>query len=270
MRFAAGTLLKLALTVAMLGQPTVGVSDPPKQPEAVSKVEGLELSATLKGAAVKSGDSVPPCRQVIVAAKLTAEKGEVRWLVFGTADVDFETSGNTVALVSLPDGGRIDVFAIASNDGKLSEFASFVIVSRGVPPTPIPVPPGPQPPLPPQPPGPNPTKPIVGKVHVSIIEDAQTRTPETGALIASQTFRAALGQAVFRVFDWRDQSLARSRIVATAQGVTMNRADGSVVAQSALPTLLVSDDAGTVHVAVVLPKGEAAVLATLKPYLGVK
>lgn len=164
---------------------------------------------------------------VSLEAKLK-KPGDVRFLVVGSEKVKYTAFGTTL-IVSVPPtpGAQISVFAVALVDGKLTDFVTSTITVRG--------PPQPQPPGPNPPPGPTPPQ-VFGKLHVTVVEDAQARTPETAALLGSQSLRQALTQAghSFHLLDARDPRVAQLKLnqaFTQTPALIFQTQDGRVVPQ---------------------------------------
>ena len=135
-----------------------------------NKVEGLEI---------------PPDTEVspdegFVALQATA-KGSVKWLVISQSKVKFLTNdaANTI-IISVPQNGSINVFAVALVENKLTDFAKTTITVKGnnVDPKPNPnIDPKPDP------------KPSNLPLHVTFVFDVNENTPDIAALLNSQDLR---------------------------------------------------------------------------------
>ena len=65
-------------------------------------------------------------------------KGQVKWFVVGNAKVKYvanDAANNLI--VSVPQSGSVNVFAIALIEGKLTDFARTDITVKGVKPDPV-------------------------------------------------------------------------------------------------------------------------------------
>lgn len=202
-----------------------------------NKVPGLELPPDQE---VSSDEGF-----VLIQAQA---KGEVKFLVLSTVKVKYSVSGNAAVVAVPPKPGTVvQVFAVSNTDNKLSDFAVTLLTVKGSVPTPEPTPvptPTPKPPV------------ISGRVHVSVIEDVQARTPDTAALLTSPTLFPGIRNLnmIPRLYDVRDPQLQTLKLAPAYQGLP-------------LPVMVLQTDDGKVvpgGKALPLPKTEAEFLNTLK------
>lgn len=237
-------LLVIALAVAQLSlSPAHGWS------QDGFKLPLLASSPAVPGLSLPAPFTVPPHKLTIIQAEST---GEVRFLVVGTVPVEFATNGKSVVFAAPRGGEKVAVYAIAVVEAKLTEFArTEITVQDGAkPPEPKPV----------EPPTPAPKPAIDGKLHFTIIEDVQVRTPELARLLTSKTLRDELEKknGIVRLFDTRDPLVRQKQLDTPANGIP-------------LPVLIIQGDTGRVYPdgkALPLPRSEAEILKLVNEVTG--
>ena len=246
--------LLACLCCAWLALLPVGMAEDPAPasgPATVSagpKVAGLELPA----------DFAAPDGLERVTLRARPARGTVKWLVVGSVPVDYTVRGNSIDIVlpSSVDGeATIFVYAVGQADGGgPTDFARTAIsVGQRIAP--------PRPPAPPVNPPPPPAPKAEGRLHVTFVEDVQTRTPDVAALVASQRLRQQLEAmgCVVRVMDVRDPKVKAAKL------------DAPVSAVGKLPALVIQTDDGRLWPqgnALALPASEDAIVAAVKTATG--
>ena len=224
--------------------PILGRQQPEPNPGNVASGPAL-VSHMVPGLKLTPDQTVSPDEGFVL---ITAEaRGDVKWLVLGTSGtkIKYTTAGSSL-IVSVPRSGQILVYAVALDQGKLTEFARTTITVASAPPQPGPGPaPGPAPaPLP-----------SGTRLHVTIVEDPQQRTPDLAALLNSASLRKSMADLghTLRVYDSRDPSLKTLRL-----DLAVNRV-------GTLPVLIIqSSPDGVVRLEKALPRTEAELLAAVK------
>jgi len=191
-----------------------------------NKVEGLEI---------------PPDMEVnpdegFVALQANA-KGTVKWLVISQAKVKFLTNdtANTI-IISVPQSGQINVFAVALVDNKITDFAKTSIVVKGSKPEPN-VDPNPKP---------NPNvdpKPTGLPLHVTFVFDVNENTPDIASVLNSQELRKYVtdNKSFFRVYDLNSDVVKNKKLdtiipkVGTNNMMVVQESDGNLLYASPIP-----------------------------------
>lgn len=246
---------KLLCSVLLLGLISPALSQNPAPPTASvptvtpiaasgNKVEGIELP---EDQTVKNDEGF-----ITLQAKCN---GEVKWLVVSAVKIKYFTlpQGNTIVVSIPPQGGLINIFAVGSVGGKLTEFArTNITVNSG------PLPPNPNPTPNPNPnPTPNPT--TGAPFHVTFVADMNNQTPEIGLILNSQKIREAVTakNAFYRIYD-------------AANPVLKEKGLDKVVAKwGGIPIIIIQDNSGAVRGQPTrMPKTEAEVINYLNSVLG--
>lgn len=220
----------------------------PKEPlSAAHSVKGLTLPENMT---VREDEGF-----VLVSAQC---KGTAKFLVFCSdpaVQIKAAAFGDNSLVVGIPPrpGISLTVYAVTKlEDGELSDFAyTRILVAENN---------GPRPPPKPEPPAPK----LVGKLHLSIIEDAAKRTPKIAAILTSQSIReyAAKNGHQIRVFDPRDPTHAA---IIKSQGLDQ------VFGNQPFPVLIIQTEDGKVHPsgkALPLPASELDFLKLLQDLTG--
>lgn len=191
-----------------------------------NKVEGLEI---------------PPDMEVnpdegFVALQANA-KGTVKWLVISQAKVKFLTNdtANTI-IISVPQSGQINVFAVALVDNKITDFAKTSIVVKGS---------KPEPNVDPKP-NPNPNvdpKPTGLPLHVTFVFDVNENTPDIASVLNSQELRKYVtdNKSFFRVYDLNSDVVKNKKLdtiipkVGTNNMMVVQESDGNLLYASPIP-----------------------------------
>ena len=233
------------------------VVEPPAVPKAPiytvpNKVDGLELPEPL---------TVDPNEGfMLIQAKA---KGTVKWFVIGNNKVKFVANEATNSLiVSVPQSGVVNVFAIALNDGKLTDFARTDISIQGS--TPVkPDPVKPNPPVNPEDPSNTVLERVPEGLHVTFIMDYNQSNPEIAAVLNSKEIRDVIDstKSYFKVYDINskivkeknmDGLLKRTGSLPPYTLFVVQKKDGTVLYYSAIP----KTDAEVVKVLNKITKGE--------------
>ena len=229
-------------------------SEPPAVPKAPiysvpNKVEGLELPEPI---------SVDPNEGfMVVQAKA---KGQVKWFVIGNSKIKFVSDDVSNSLiVSVPQSGVINVFAIALNDGKLTDFARTDITIKGTDPVkPDPIKPDPVKPTPVDPTDVVPEK-VPEGLHVTFLMDYNQSNPDIAAVLNSKEVRDIITntKSYYKVYDINSK-IVKDKNMDTLLKKTGNtlfvvqKSDGTVLYYSAIP----KTDAEVVKVLNKITKGE--------------
>lgn len=177
-------------------------------------------------------------------------KGTVKWLVLSTEDkVKYKVGSNTTEIdIGIPPHeGSISVFAIGVVDGKATDFARMEIIIKG---------PAPPDPKPDPKPTPTPVSKVVLPLHLSIVEDANKRTPAIRAIIEDPAFRAALKakQVNFWLYTPTSKEVTDKGFAASVQ-------------KYGVPTMILQDSTGVGLSIGPLPATQADILNLIQPFL---
>jgi hypothetical protein len=241
---------KLLCSVLLLGLISPALSQNPAPPTATvptvtpiaasgNKVEGIELP---EDQTVKNDEGF-----ITIQAKCN---GDVKWLVVSAVKIKYFTlpQGNTIVISIPPQGGLINIFAVGSVGGKMTEFARTNITVGGTP-----IPPGPNPP-------PVPTPGVGGApFHVTFVYDMNNSTPELGQVLNSQKVRdaATSKNAFYRVYDVANPLLKEKGL------------DKIVAKWGGIPIIIIQENNGSIKGQPIrVPRTEAEVLAYLNSVLG--
>lgn len=205
---------------------------------------------TLLGTGPAAAQTVTLPQSVVVAkgrmaaVKITFDGDDLRWDVPPQLDCfrEFSTDPKDVRLRLIGyDSGTYRLTAVTCKGGKLSDFATcLIVVGDG---------PGPVPPNPPDPIPPTPVPPANKVAWVVVVQDVSKRTPAQAALLADAKLWGqveALG-CKWRVYD--DDQAGRYK---------------DTIAKTGLPCLLTMDAAGKVIVAAPLPATADKVLQIVR------
>ena len=189
-----------------------------------NKVEGLEIPPDME---VSSDEG-------FIALQATA-KGSVKWLVISQSKVKFLTNdtANTI-IISVPQNGQINVFAVALVESKLTDFAKTTITVKGTKPDP-------KPDIDPKP-DPNP-KPTSLPLHVTFVFDVNENTPDIANVLNSQEFRKLVSdnKSFLRVYDVTSDVVKNKKLdtllpkVGTNNMMVVQSADGELLYASPIP-----------------------------------
>jgi len=206
--------------------------EPPPIPQSpvysiTNKVEGLELPEPIT---VDSSEGF-----LVVQAK---SKGTVKWFVVGNSKVKYVSNdaGNSL-IVSVPQSGSVNVFAIALVDGKLTDFARTDITVKGVKPDPV---------------KPDPTDPVdpdvvIEKVpeglHVTFLTDYNESTPDIAAVLNSKDIRDIIlkTKSFYKVYDVNSLVVKQKKMDTLLKKLSSNnlfvvqKTDGTVLYYSSIP-----------------------------------
>lgn len=189
-----------------------------------NKVEGLEIPPDIEVAPDEG----------FVALQANA-KGSVKWLVISQSKVKFLTNdtANTI-IISIPQSGSINVFAVALVENKLTDFAKTTITVKGnnVDPKPNPnVDPKPDP------------KPSNLPLHVTFVFDVNESTPEIASVLNSQELRKYVSEnkSFMRVYDINSDVVKNKKLdtivgkVGANNMIVVQEADGTLLYASPIP-----------------------------------
>lgn len=202
--------------------------DPPPIPQspvaAISnKVEGLDLPDPIT---VDSNEGF-----LLVQAKT---KGQVKWFVICSNKVKYVANDAANSLiVSVPQSGSINIFAIALVDGKLTDFARTDVTVKSVKPDPV---------------NPTPVDPeivpekVTEGLHVTFLLDYNESTPDLAAVLNSKEIREEISKtkSFFKVYDVSSQVVKEKKMdtLLKKTGNTLfvvQKGDGTVLYYSAIP-----------------------------------
>lgn len=199
----------------------------PKSPiySVPNKVEGLELPEAI---------TVDPNEGfMMVQAK---SKGQVKWFVIGNNKVKFlanDAANNLI--VSVPQSGVINIFAIALVDNKLTEFARTDITIKGSN-----VKPDPVKPLPNVDPEVVPEK-VTEGLHVTFLLNYNESSPEIAAILNSKEIREIITKtkSFYKVYDINSNIVKEKNMEAllkkTGTLFIVQKGDGTVLHYSGIP-----------------------------------
>lgn len=202
--------------------------DPPPIPQSPvasinNKVEGLELPDPIN---VDSNEGF-----LLVQAKT---KGQVKWFVICSNKVKYVANDAANSLiVSVPQSGSINIFAIALVDGKLTDFARTDVTVKSVKPDPV---------------NPTPVDPevvpekVTEGLHVTFLLDYNESTPDLAAVLNSKEIRDEITKtkSFFKVYDVNSQVVKEKKMdtLLKKTGNTLlvvQKGDGTVLYYSAIP-----------------------------------
>ena len=189
-----------------------------------NKVDGLEIPVDLE---------VNPDEGFVSLQATT--KGTVKWLVISQSKVKFLTndSSNTI-IISVPQSGQINVFAVALAENKLTDFAKTTITVKGNSPDPKPTPD----------PKPNPDpKPSGLPLHVTFVFDVNENTPDIAGVLNSQDLRKIVSEnkSFLRVYDVNSDVVKNKKLdtllpkVGGNNIMVIQEADGALLYASPIP-----------------------------------
>lgn len=232
MKFLLSILLSAFFAISCFSADSLVAVEPPVIPQSpiysiTNKVEGLELPEPIT---VDSSEGF-----LVVQAK---SKGTVKWFVVGNAKVKYVA--NDVAnslIVSVPQSGSINVFAIALVEGKLTDFARTDINVKGVKPDPV---------------KPDPTDPVdpdvvIEKVteglHVTFLIDYNQSTPDIAAVLNSKDIRDIIlkTKSFYKVYDANSLVVKQKKMDTLLKKLGSNnlfvvqKTDGTVLYYSTIP-----------------------------------
>lgn len=189
-----------------------------------NKVEGLEIPADME---------VNP-DEGFVALQANA-KGSVKWLVISQSKVKFLTNdtANTI-IISVPQTGQINVFAVALVENKLTDFAKTTITVKG---TNVDPKPDPRPDPKPDP------KPSNLPLHVTFVFDVNENTPDIANVLNSQELRKIVSdnKSFLRVYDVNSDVVKNKKLdsilpkVGTNNMMVIQESDGTLLYASPIP-----------------------------------
>lgn len=190
-----------------------------------NKVDGLEIPPDMEVASDEG----------FIALQANA-KGSVKWLVISQSKVKFLTNdtANTI-IISVPQSGSINVFAVALVDNKLTDFAKTTVTVKGS------VDPTPKPNVDPKP---DPTpKPSNLPLHVTFVFDVNENTPDIAAVLNSQELRKYVvdNKSYMRVYDLNSDVVKNKKLdtivgkVGTNNMMVVQEADGTLLYASPIP-----------------------------------
>lgn len=202
--------------------------DPPPVPQSpiaaiTNKVEGLDLPDPIT---VDSNEGF-----LLVQAKT---KGQVKWFVICSNKVKYVANDAANSLiVSVPQSGSINIFAIALVDGKLTDFARTDVTVKSVKPDPV---------------NPTPVDPeivpekVTEGLHVTFLLDYNESTPDLAAVLNSKEIREEISKtkSFFKVYDVSSQVVKEKKMdtLLKKTGNTLfvvQKGDGTVLYYSAIP-----------------------------------
>ena len=203
-----------------------------------NKVEGLEIPPDMEVAPDEG----------FIALQANA-KGNVKWLVISQSKVKFLTNdtANTI-IISVPQSGSINVFAVALVDNKLTDFAKTTVTVKGS------VDPTPKPNVDPKP---DPTpKPSSFPLHVTFVFDVNENTPDIATVLNSQELRkyVADNKSYMRVYDLNSDVVKNKKLDTIVSKVGSNN------------MMVVQEADGTLLYASPIPKTDKEALEVLKKY----
>lgn len=232
MKFLSSILLSFALAFTCFSAESFVAVEPPPVPQSPiysvgNKVEGLELPEPVT---VDSNEGF-----MLVQAKA---KGQVKWFVLGNSKVKYVANEAANSLiVSVPQSGSINIFAIALNDGKLTDFARTDITVKGVKPDPV---------------KPDPNDPVDPDVtlekvpeglHVTFLTDYNQSTPDIAAVLNSKDIRDIIlkTKSFYKVYDVSSKVVKDKNMDTLLKKLNSNnlfvvqKTDGTVLYYSAIP-----------------------------------
>ncbi len=202
--------------------------DPPPIPQSPvasisNKVEGLELPDPIT---VDSNEGF-----LLVQAKT---KGQVKWFVICSNKVKYVANDAANSLiVSVPQSGSINIFAIALVDGKLTEFVRTDVTVKSVKPDPV---------------NPTPIDPevvpekVTEGLHVTFLLDYNESSPDLAAVLNSKEIRDEITKtkSFFKVYDVNSPIVKAKKMDALLKKTGNNlfivqKGDGTVLYYSAIP-----------------------------------
>lgn len=220
----------------------------------------LTLAATASAespkASIKGPSGVAPEGTIVLDARGSVADRPLRW----------KLDGPDVPFLTLDQEGRKGVVAIVP--AAPAGTYKFTLIARGVPPGEVeldadaaiwvvtvePV----APPVPPAP-GPNPPNPVSGPLHVSLVVDLDSMTPDLATLRAGikarETFQTL--DVVYRTYSSSSTDLARLNLV-------------NSIAKAGTPCLIVQNAAGKVIGVEKAPVDEDGLIAMVKSYRGAR
>ena len=205
-----------------------------------NKVEGLEIPADMEIAADEG-----------FVALQAITKGTVKWLVISQSKVKFLTNdtANTI-IISVPQNGQINVFAVALVENKLTDFAKTTLIVKGTNVDPKPDPkPNPDP-------KPDP-KPTGLPLHITFVFDVNENTPEIAAVLNSQDLRKVVSEnkSFLRVYDVNSDVIKNKKLDTLLPKVGGNN------------IMVVQEADGTLLYASPIPKNDKDAIDIVKKYL---
>jgi len=205
-----------------------------------NKVDGLEIPADMEVAADEG----------FVALQATT-KGTVKWLVISQSKVKFLTNdtANTI-IISVPQSGQINVFAVALVENKLTDFAKTTLIVKGTNVDPKPDPkPNPDP-------KPDP-KPTGLPLHVTFVFDVNENTPDIAAVLNSQDLRKVVSEnkSFLRVYDVNSDVVKNKKLDTLLPKVGGNN------------IMVIQEADGTLLYASPIPKNDKEAIDVVKKYL---
>jgi len=202
--------------------------DPPPIPQSpvasiTNKVEGLELPDPIT---VDSNEGF-----LLVQAKT---KGQVKWFVICSNKVKYVANEAANSLiVSVPQSGSINIFAIALVDGKLTDFVRTDVTVKSVKPDPI---------------NPTPVDPeivpekVTEGLHVTFLLDYNESSPDLASVLNSKEIREEITKtkSFFKVYDVNSPVVKEKKMdtLLKKTGNTLfvvQKNDGTVLYYSAIP-----------------------------------
>lgn len=247
MKLLSSILLLFALAFTCFSAETnslVAVEPPPIPQSPVysiaNKVEGLELPEPIT---VDSSEGF-----LVVQAK---SKGQVKWFVVGNAKVKYvanDAANNLI--VSVPQSGNVNVFAIALIEGKLTDFARTDITVKGVKPDPVK----------PDPVDPDVVEKVPEGLHVTFLTDYNQSTTDIAAVLNSKDIRDIIlkTKSFYKVYDVNSKVVKDKNMDTLLKKLGSNnlfvvqKTDGTVLYYSAIP----KTEAEVVKVLNKITKGE--------------
>lgn len=232
---------------------------------ALSPALAATASATAPRAMIRGPARVVPDGTIVLDARTSEADRPLRWKLDGP-DVPFLTLDQdgrkgVVALVpSAPPGVyRFTLIArgVPAGELELDADAAVHVVTVEAPPPPAPPGPAPVPPTPrPTPPGPGPP---AGTLHVSLILDLESITPEVARLREAPKARGVFGglDTFYRTY------------AATSPDVVRLKLD-TVTGRVGLPAVVIQDQTGRVLWSGRAPPDEDGLIALVKGYRGGK
>lgn len=247
MKLLSSILLLFALAFTCFSAETnslVAVEPPPIPQSPVysiaNKVEGLELPEPIT---VDSSEGF-----LVVQAK---SKGQVKWFVVGNAKVKYVANDAANSLiVSVPQSGNVNVFAIALIEGKLTDFARTDITVKGVKPDPVK----------PDPVDPDVVEKVPEGLHVTFLTDYNQSTTDIAAVLNSKDIRDIIlkTKSFYKVYDVNSKVVKDKNMDTLLKKLGSNnlfvvqKTDGTVLYYSAIP----KTEAEVVKVLNKITKGE--------------
>lgn len=222
MRSILGAILLLLLSFSSYA------IDPPAIPQSPAslisnKVVGLELPEPIT---VDSNEGF-----LLIEAKA---KGQVKWFVICSNKVKYVTNDASNSLiVSVPQSGSINIFAIALVDNKLTDFARTDVTVKSVKPDPV---------------NPTPVDPEVVPekvsegLHITFLLDYNESSPDLASVLNSKDIRDEITKtkSFFKVYDVNSPIVKDKKmdVLLKKTGNTLlviQKNDGTVLYYSAIP-----------------------------------